>query len=54
MIEDIDLGLELNLEEVRAIYRIIKYEWINREDREAMAVSDKISQFIKKYGETNE
>lgn len=46
-------GLVLKLEEVRALYRIIKKEWINRDDDEAMAVASKISQFVYTHGETD-
>lgn len=52
-ITDVKLGLVLNLEEVRAIYRIIEREWINRDDDEAMAVANKISQFVYTHGETD-
>jgi len=51
-IADVRPGLVLKLEEVRAIYRIIKYEWINRDD-EAMAAANKISQFVNVHGETD-
>jgi len=53
MIDYEDPSLLLDTKEVRAIYRIIKYEWINRDDDEAMSVANKISEFVNKHGETD-
>lgn len=42
-----DKILILSKEEVKAVYRIIKNEWIDRDDDGAMSVSDKISKFVR-------
>ncbi len=39
---------KFTLSEVRAIYRIIEREWVNRDDNEAMKVSDRISDIVRK------
>lgn len=37
---------QFSLAEVKAIYRIIEHEWINRDDEEAIRVADRISRIV--------
>lgn len=38
---------KFNINEINALYRLLEFQWINREDEEAQSVVDKIQKIVK-------